>query len=140
MTIYADRTKSRFFLIPKADDAALPEGSFELQSLSGTTRQVDEAALSHFEISAEAAQRHVKEKVSAVRAVQEEVQQAAAELLQNLERAAAPDSRLSKLLGALGLTLRELQLDTVGTLAQLRDRLMTMSLAELQALPGRDRG
>lgn len=133
-TIYADRDRARFFLIPK--DAALPEGDLEIATLTGAARRVDGAAAAAFEIPEAEAKAHVQEKMGAVQAV-------VAEVLGELGRLAAaaqsedPAGRLAEVLAALGVTMDELRADPAGAARALTRRMMELGLDEVQALTGR---
>ena len=59
-TLWSDPERSRFFLIP--DDLDLPAGKFELRTVTGRQRDVDEAALPEFEISRDKAKIWLKEQ------------------------------------------------------------------------------
>ncbi|ARA94256.1 hypothetical protein AWN76_014580 [Rhodothermaceae bacterium RA] len=63
-TLWSHRPQDRHFLIP--DDAELPAGDFELRTVVGRQRFVDEAAVQPYEVTREEAKAWLKEQMAEV--------------------------------------------------------------------------
>lgn len=133
-TIYIDPSRGRFYLVPPEADASLPEGGLALRTLTGKTRNVAEESVASYQLTEDAAKAYVQDKMEAVQAVIQELQSGLSTLLTDFAKAADPQGTLSKLLAALNVTLTDLQKDTAGTVAVIRDRLMSMNLDKLKEL------
>ncbi len=59
-TLWSDTDRNRFFLIP--DDRELPSGDFELKTVTGRHQQVEENAITEFEIGRDEAKTWLKEQ------------------------------------------------------------------------------
>ena len=64
LTLWSDPERSRYFLIP--DDRPLPNGTFELRTVTGKQQHVDEVVLPEFEISRDEAKVWLKEQFGQV--------------------------------------------------------------------------
>src|SRR5205085_269795 len=121
-------------LIPSADAEQLPAGSFEIAALTGTRHQVDEQAVARFELSEAAAKAYVGEKMAVVQQLLAEISSSLGRLLTHAAEITAPEGRFMTLLHAIGLRFEELQHDTAGAVARLRERLLGMDLEKLKSL------
>lgn len=118
--IYADKTQARFFLISSEDAEHLPAGSFEIASMTGNRRSVDEQAVTRFEMTEAKAKQYVGEKLTAVQHILAEIATSLGRLLTDAEQLTAPGGRFMTLLAAVGVRFEELQHDTAATVAKLR--------------------
>lgn len=62
-TLYATEDQTRFFAVP--DEAALPEGDFEVRSLTGRALRVDPTVLDVYEVSEDEAKALAREQLEA---------------------------------------------------------------------------
>lgn len=139
-TIYIDPSRSRFFLVPSEADSALPTGELVLRTLTGKTRNVSEEAVASYQLTEDAAKAYVQEKMEAVQAVIQDLQTSLTTLLTDFAKAANPEGRLAKLLAVLEVSLSDLQKDAAGTVATIKERLMSMNLDKVKELAKAARG
>ncbi len=114
-TIYADRDRGRFYLVP--DGAELAEGDIRVESLSGRVILATEASLAPLQIDEARAKALVTEQLGALRQTAAKVASAAAEVLSGVHAAtdaaktsaAGTEQRAANVLGVSREALRDPQ-------------------------------
>jgi hypothetical protein len=134
-TMFASPDRKRFFYIP--DDEALPSGSYTIRNLKGEKREVEEAALTAFEVDEVRAKEIVKAEVARIaRKTQEFLAGASAALragrpVQPGEGQGAP----MNLAAVLGMTPDEMRTDPKKAVEAMKNTLRNFAQTVRDAAP-----
>jgi hypothetical protein len=135
--IYASADRKRFFMVPEGTE--LRPGDLELSSLTNEKVKVDADDVARFEVPEAEAKEAVMKRMASLKQITQELHDLASRITAAVKGIGEPvaeagRARVEQILGAIGVSLADLEKDPQGTLKTVGDRMKTLAQEKLAAI------